>query len=55
MTDTKKKIAPESTTTIDYGIFGTFKVIHIETTLFNESNLEVYSKLAPIEPDPYEP
>jgi hypothetical protein len=50
MTEPKKKSETDSSQTIDYGIFGSFKVVHIEKTLFNELELEIYSKVAPDDP-----
>ena len=36
--------------TIDYGVFGALKIIPIEKTLFNELDIEIYSKVMPYTP-----
>jgi hypothetical protein len=50
MNKTKKPEKAAHEQTIDYGSFGTLKVIPIEKTLINELDLEIYSKVAPLEP-----
>lgn len=53
MKETKKPEKAAHDQTIDYGSFGTLKVIPIEKTLIND--LEIYSAKAPIEPPPEPP
>lgn len=46
MSDLKKvsEKVNDKSKTIDYGVFGAFKIIPIEKTLFNELDIEIYSK-----------
>ena len=52
MSDLKKvsEKVNDKSKTIDYGVFGAFKIIPIEKTLFNELDIEIYSKVMPYTP-----